>query len=165
MTPEMRPATAADEAFVTEMQYEAFFVPPGGDPFPRSVLDEPAIRPYHVDFGTRPGDVGVIAVDVDDVDDDDDRQVGAAWVRHVHGYGFVDERTPELGVAVVADRRGEGIGSALLTALFERVPRCSLSCDERNPAMRLYEHFGFETVRRDGEHTVVMVRDASESAT
>jgi GNAT superfamily N-acetyltransferase len=149
---EIRAATAEDQAFVTEMQYEAFFVPPGTEPFPRTVLDEPAIRPYHVDFGSGPGDVGVVAVA-------DGRPLGAAWVRQVRGYGFVDDRTPELGIAVVADRRGEGIGMALLTKLFERVPRCSLSCDDRNPAIRLYEVFAFEVERRDGEHTVVMVRD------
>jgi GNAT superfamily N-acetyltransferase len=134
------------------MQYEAFFVPPGGEPFPRSILDEPAIRPYHADFGSEPGDVGVVAVD-------DGRPVGAAWVRQVVGYGYVDDRTPELGVAVVPDRRGEGIGSTLLTALFDRVPRCSLSCDVRNPAMRIYERLGFEVVEREGDH-VVMLRDA-----
>jgi ribosomal protein S18 acetylase RimI-like enzyme len=153
MALEIRPATADDQAFVTEMQYEALFVPPGAEPFPRTVLDDPAIRPYHIDFAAEPGDVGVIAME-------DSRPVGAAWVRHVHGYGFVDDRTPELGVAVVADRRGVGIGSSLLTALFGRVTRCSLSCDDRNPAFELYQRLGFETVRREGEHTMVMVRDA-----
>jgi ribosomal protein S18 acetylase RimI-like enzyme len=152
MTFEIRPATADDQAFVTQMQYEAFFVPPGAEPFPRTVLDDPAIRPYHVDFAARAGDVGVIAVE-------NDRPIGAAWVRRVHGYGFVDDRTPELGIAVVADRRGAGIGSSLLASLFEQVQRCSLSCDDRNPAIRLYERLGFETVRQDGDHSVVMVRD------
>ena len=151
MACEIRPATADDQALLTEMQYEAFFVPPGAERFPRSILDEPAIRPYHVDFRSEPGDVGVVAVD-------DDRPIGAAWVRLVQGYGVVDDRTPELGVAVVADRRGEGVGSALLTALFGRVQRCSLSCDDRNPAIRLYQRLGFEVVEREGHH-VVMLRD------
>lgn len=149
---EIRPITAADQTFLTEMQYEAFFVPDGAEPYPRSILDEPEIRRYHEHFGTRDGDVGVIA--------ECDRPLGAAWVRLVAGgYGYVDDRTPELGVAVVADARGRRVGSALLQALLAVVPRCSLSTDARNPAKRLYERLGFELVRTDGEHGVVMLRD------
>lgn len=159
MTFAIRPAAADDQAFITEMQYDACFVPPGAEPFPREVLDDPAIRPYHAGFGTRPGDVGVIAEIATGIAGSGDRALGAAWVRQVRGYGFVDDHTPELGIAVVADRRGEGIGASMLGALFDHVPRCSLSCDLRNPAVGLYERFGFEVVRRDGEHTVVMLRD------
>jgi ribosomal protein S18 acetylase RimI-like enzyme len=137
------------------MQFEAFFVPPGRPPYDRAILDEDAIRPYHVDFGTRSGDVGRIAVDPSG------QPVGAAWVRQVHGYGFVDDRTPELGIAVVAARRGEGIGAALLASLVAAVPRMSLSTDRRNPARRLYERFGFDVVREDGERSLVMLRDGA----
>lgn len=149
----IRALRSSDQAFITDMQYEALFVPPGGDPFPRAVLDEPDIGKYHAEFGTRDGDVGALAVD------DDGAPLGAAWVRHVEGYGFVDHDIPELGIAVVADHRGKGIGADLLAWLFERVPRISLSVDVGNPAMRLYERLGFELVRRDGEHTAVMLRD------
>ena len=141
-----------DQPFLTAMLYEAFFVPPGAEPFPLDIVDEPGIVEYHDRFGSRPGDVGVMATV-------DGERVGAAWVRSIRGYGFVDDRTPELTIAVVAGRRGEGIGEVLLVALLERVPRCSLSCDRRNPAMRLYERHGFAIVTTDGEHSVVMVRD------
>ena len=150
---DVRSATAADQRFITDMQYAAFFVPPGGVPFDREILDDPDIRKYHADFGTVAGDVGRIAVDRSG------EAVGAAWVRRVRGYGFVDDRTPELGVAVVDGRRGAGVGSALLDSLLIAVPRVSLSVDERNPALHLYERLGFEVVRRDGEHTLVMLRD------
>ena len=148
----VRPAVAADQPTISAMQYEAFFVPPGQPPYPRSILDEPHIRRYHVGFGTVAGDVGVVA------ERDDGTLLGAAWVRQVEGYGFVDEHTPELGVAVVEGVRGVGIGTALLGELLALVPRCSLSVDIRNPAMRLYERSGFETVRMDGEHSAVMLR-------
>jgi ribosomal protein S18 acetylase RimI-like enzyme len=147
----IRPAVASDQSFITEMQYAAFFVPPGGAPFPRSILDDPAIVKYHRDFGSRPGDVGVVALD------DAGRRLGAAWVRLVEGYGFVDRETPELGIAVVDGVRGQGIGTALLEELLARVPRCSLSVDRRNPAMRLYERLGFEAVTDDGD-AVTMLR-------
>ena len=65
----------------------------------------------------RPGDTALIAVE-------DAFPVGAAWYRLFRrdqpGYGFVDEETPELAIAVVPSRRGRGIGDALLNALFER---------------------------------------------
>lgn len=148
----IRTAAAADQAFISEMQYEAFFVPPGDDPFPWSILDEPHIRPYHAGFGTQDGDVGVIA------ETPAGRPLGAAWVRLVEGYGFVDADTPELGIAVVDGCRGAGVGTALLTELLTHVPRCSLSVDARNPALGLYERLGFVTVRTDGDHTKVMLR-------
>lgn len=150
---EIRPATAADQAFISDMQYEALFVPPEAPAFERSILDEPGISRYHADFGSRDGDVGRIAVDRSG------RPVGAAWVRRVDGYGFVDAETPELGVAVVGDRRGEGVGSALLESLLAAVPRMSLSVDRRNPARQLYERFGFTVVRSEGEDGIVMLHD------
>ena len=148
----IRTAVAADQAFISEMQYEALFVPPGDEPFPRSILDEPHIRRYHARFGTQDGDVGVIA------ETSTGRPLGAAWVRLVEGYGFVDADTPELGIAVVDGCRGAGVGTSLLTELLAPVPRCSLSGDARNPALDLYERSGFATVRTDGEYTKVMLR-------
>jgi ribosomal protein S18 acetylase RimI-like enzyme len=152
----IRTATSADQAFISEMQYEAFFVPPGADPFPASILDEPQIVGYHVGFGTRAGDVGLVAESAAG------EPLGAAWVRQVEGYGFVDADTPELGIAVLAGERRRGIGSALLHELFGSVPRCSLSVDTRNPAMRLYQRLGFLTVRTDGAYSATMLLDMRE---
>ena len=151
----MRPASADDQAFISEMQFEAFFVPPEAEPFPRSILDDPNIRKYHAGFGTRRGDVGVIA------ETPGGEPLGAAWARLVEGYGFVDAATPEIGLAVVGSARGSGIGTALLRALLADVPRCSLSVDTRNPAMRLYERLGFELVVHDDGGSATMLRDGS----
>lgn len=153
--PVLRDATHDDQRFVTAMLYEALFVPPGAPAFPADVVDEPDIASYHRDFGDRPGDVGIVAAL-------DGEPIGAVWVRRLDGYGFVDVDTPELTIAVVPERRGTGVGELLLLALLERVPRCSLSCDRRNPAMRLYRRHGFEIVAVDGEHSVVMLRDGHE---
>jgi ribosomal protein S18 acetylase RimI-like enzyme len=148
----IRAASPADQAFISEMQHEAFFVPPGAEPFPRSILDEPQIRKYHADFGTETGDVGFIA------ESSAGEPLGAAWVRLVEGYGFVDHETPELGIAVGERARDAGIGTALLEHLLAAAPRCSLSVDTRNRAMRLYDRLGFTTVRVDGDWTAVMLR-------
>ena len=140
-----------DQGFVSDMQYEALFVPPGEEPPDRAVLDTAGLSRYHAELGGRVGDIGAIAVDADG------SRLGAVWARFVPGgYGFVDECMPELGIGVVRGHRGEGVGGRLLAWLLDRVDRCSLSVDDRNPAMRLYERMGFRFVRRDGDHAIVM---------
>jgi ribosomal protein S18 acetylase RimI-like enzyme len=109
------------------------------------------IARYIVGFG-RDGDAGVVA----ELDGD---PVGAAWYRLLAGadpgYGFVAEDIPELSVAVDARHRRVGVGRRLLEALLERaradgVVRVSLSVEFDNPAVRLYESLGFETVSVNG---------------
>ena len=94
----IRPATKDDDAFLKTMMYEAARWNPDWPREPMAeVLDEPILRRYHQGWG-RPGDGGMIA-------EIDGEPVGAAWYRlftaDAPGYGFVDERTPEL-----VDRRG-----------------------------------------------------------
>ncbi len=136
------------------MLYEALFVPPDKEPFPRSVLDAPEVAKYAAGFGTREGDVGFVAEAAND-------SIGAAWVRLLRGadsgYGYVDVDTPELTVAVVPRWRGRGVGTALCRRLLEVVPRMSLSSDVRNPALHLYQRLGFEVHARDGT-SATMVR-------
>ena len=77
--------------------------------------DLPVAR-YVTGWG-RPGDDGLVAID-------DANPVGAAWYRLFRreeaGFGFVDEQTPELTIAVVPSRRGKGAGKELLEALLTR---------------------------------------------
>jgi ribosomal protein S18 acetylase RimI-like enzyme len=97
----------------------------------------------------RPGDTALIAVD-------EAFPVGAAWYRLFRkdqpGYGFVDEETPELAIAVVPSRRGHGVGEALLDALCERARAdgyraLSLRVSRDNaPLVAFYEHHGFSVV-------------------
>ncbi len=137
------------------MQYLALFVPPGAAPFSRDIVDDPSIARYYVGFGTRHGDVGRIA------EGEDGTPVGAAWVRRSTAddpsFGYVDDDTPELGIAVQDWQRGTGVGGALLRSLLAEVPRCSLSVDERNPAVRLYVRHGFRELRRDGRSVFMLV--------
>ena len=110
----------------------------------------------------RPGDTVLIAVD-------DGFPVGAAWYRLFRrdhpGYGFVDEETPELAIAVVPSRRGRGIGDALITALCERAhadrySALSLSVEKGNePLLAFYEKHGFSRVHEDGGDSVTMRRE------
>lgn len=161
--PVIRPidTTSTDDAsLLREMLLQALFVPPGGPPFPAGVIDTPALSRYVDGFGSQAGDRGWCAESFTG------ELLGAAWVRQLSGsnvgYGYVDDDTPELTVAVAAAHRGHGLGTGLLTALIDEVGRCSLSCDARNPAIRLYERLGFVAVRSDGD-SVVMLRPSSEA--
>lgn len=158
MNCELRPAEVSDEPFLGEMLYLALFVPPGQPPLPQSILDDPAIARYVEGWGTRSGDSGLIAL-VQGV------PVGAAWLRFFPashpGYGFVDERTPELSVAVLATCRGKGIGSLLVDRLLQNVDAASLSCDPANPAWHLYTRLGFAPLE-DGR-TMLRVKSSPHS--
>ena len=155
----IRALTPADQPFLYEMMYQAIFVPEGETPPPRSVVHNPPIRKYVEVFG-RPGDLGFIAVD-----DEAGQPIGAAWVRLLsaeeHGYGFVDEATPELVIAVLPAYRGHGLGTALMEQLMAAAqahyPAIALSVWPANPAYRLYLRLGFEVVAEDGP-AVTMLR-------
>ncbi len=164
--PVIRPidTTSNDDAsLLREMLLEALFVPPGGPPFPASVVDTPALSRYITSFGSEAGDRGWCAESFTG------ELLGAAWVRQLSGsnagYGYVDDDTPELTVAVAAAHRGNGVGTGLLTTLLDEVGRCSLSCDTRNPAIRLYERLGFEAVHSDGNSVVMLRRNGSPNHT
>ena len=116
-----------------------------------SVLADPAISHY-LDGWPREGDFGVIA-------ELGDAPVGAAWGRVFSaadpGFGYVAPDIPEVSIAVAPSNRGQGIGRALLAALVERarsdgIPALSLSVEDGNDAVRLYEGVGFRPAGRSG---------------
>jgi len=131
------------------MLYLAIYIPEG-NPLPdRAILQEPALVHYVANWGQQPGDAGIIAID-----SAAGQPMGAAWLRLFTaadpGWGFVDAATPEVSMALLPAYRGQGIGTALLTALIEQAqghyPALSLSVDPQNAAMRLYERLGFTVV-------------------
>ena len=154
----IRPGGRNDQRFLRDMLRHAYY---WRERMPRGDIDAPVYR-YVMNWG-RPGDAAVIALD-------DDNRVGAAWYRLFKrdepGYGFVDEQTPELSIAVVPSRRGKGFGDQLLRALLDEAKRggfsqISLSVEPDNPALRLYERFGFEKVGESNGSWVMLTRLAS----
>ncbi len=155
----IRPAGPEDVEFLKKMLYEAAAWNPD---WPRErmieALADPMLERYHRDWG-REGDFGVIA-------EIDGEPVGAAWYRQFTaeepGYGFVDEETPEIGIAVVPLHRRKGIGETLLRALMSEarqrgVKALSLSVAVHNRSRRMYERVGFQKVREEGENWVMRV--------
>jgi GNAT superfamily N-acetyltransferase len=159
----IRPATKDDLAFLRKMLYEAARWNPDWPREPmEEVLAEPMLLRYYQDWG-RPGDGGVLA-------ETEGEPVGAAWYRlftdDEPGYGFVDEGTPELAIAVVPSKRGHGIGDELLQELIEKARaagygRLSLSVEPGNPARKLYERHGFDVVDEGAEAWTMVASLAS----
>ena len=93
------------------------------------------------------------------------RPVGAIWIRRFEsetpGYGFVDDDTPELSMAVIPGCRGRGIGTEMLRRMLQiiddRGVGVSLSVSKENPARRLYERHGFEVIE-SFEDSLTMIR-------
>jgi ribosomal protein S18 acetylase RimI-like enzyme len=149
----LRKLSQNDEAILYAMLYHAVFVPKGDTPPARDIVDSPELTKYIVGFG-KTGDMGYAAFV-------EEKVVGAAWLRQLRGYGYVDDETPELTVAVIPECRGSGLGTVLLEHLFEsakaKYQHVSLSVWRINPAFRLYQRFGFEVVR-DLQDEVVMLK-------
>jgi GNAT superfamily N-acetyltransferase len=117
--------------------------------------DLPVAR--YVNTWGRPGDTGLVAWE--------NGPIGAAWYRlfkaSAPGFGFVDERTPELTIAVVPSRRGGGLGGELMRALLARARDegyQAISLSAEKGMTKLYERHGFRPVEeKDG--TVTMKAD------
>jgi ribosomal protein S18 acetylase RimI-like enzyme len=144
-----------DVRFLRDMLHHAYYWRE------RNPGDEPGPVSRYVKGWGRPGDTALIAVE-------DGFPVGAAWYRLFRrdqpGYGFVDEETPELAIAVVPSRRGHGLGEALLDALVERAREegydaLSLSVPSEDATLvSFYEKHGFAAVHEDGGDSVTMRR-------
>lgn len=143
-----RAAGRNDIRFLWEMLYLSLYVPPGAEPFDRRILEESFIQKYLKDWGRR-GHIAIIA------ESKTREPLGAAWLRLFNaaekGFGYVDDSIPELGIAVLPDYRGQGIGTVLMGELEARAKdfgfrSLSLSVDPQNPALGLYQRFGYEHV-------------------
>jgi ribosomal protein S18 acetylase RimI-like enzyme len=130
-----------DYPILEEFLYNAVFVPPGAEPFPRKIIFEPEIFVYIKDFGEK-NDCGIVA-------EQNGQIIGAAWTRIIPAYGHIDDETPELAISVLPTFRGRGIGSKIMQSLFDLLRelgyrRTSLSVQKENPAVRFYERLGYE---------------------
>ncbi len=125
----LRPATAADLAFLCEMLHEAnhWSLPPDA---PRPPLADDLVSRYVDDWG-RPGDAGIVT-------EVDGTPVGAYWLRLFaadhHGWGFVAPDIPEPSIAVALRWRRRGIGPPPATPLSPA--RTSPSARTRSTAPR-----------------------------
>ena len=149
----IHPLTAADEPILWEMLYQALRT--SQDAPPRDFVRQPEYA-RHVEGWGRAGDSGFVAYDAERKDE----LLGAVWFRVAPGEAK-EQATPELALAVKPGQRKRGIGAALLTQLVKANPQnstVSISAPANNPAVRLYERFGFKIIEQS-ERAVTMRRE------
>ena len=153
----------SDYKRLPEFLYQATFVPEGVEPPPRSIIYDPEIFVYVKDFGTQPGDLGVVAEHSSQI-------IGVAWTRIITADDHIDSETPELVISILPDFRGCGIGTKLMTRLFEVLrendyKQTSLYVQKDNPAVRLYQRLGYaisgERLDHAGNEDYFMVKELS----
>ena len=139
----IRQAGPQDIRFLRDMLKHAYHWRLNEDP------DLPVFR-YVQNWG-RDGDAGLVAFDARG-------PFGAAWYRlftaDEPGFGFVDEDTPELTIAVVPSRRGQGVGGELLTGLLEKAREdgfAAVSLSAERDQTGLYGRSGFVPVQDTGQ--------------
>ncbi len=149
---EIRPLTSADEQLLWEMLYEAV-QDAGGETASPEIVKRPDLARYVEKWGDT-GDVGFVASN-----QNRGEALGAVWMRP-----FMSEAkdgSSELAFAVRSLHRRHGIGAALLTQWVRANPQQSavrLRVGENNPAVRLYERFGFK-VTDESAGVITMRRD------
>ena len=132
-----------DYVCLPEFLYQAIYIPEGEEWPPRSIINDPNIIVYIKDFGTQLGDLGVVAkCEVSG------QIIGAAWTRIIPAYGHIDHDTPELAISLLPPFRNHGIGTKLMTKLFDVLrtngyKQTSLSVQKDNPAVRFYQRLGY----------------------
>ncbi len=157
----LRKAKPSDQSFLDEMLYQSIYIPEGQPALPKEVIKRPDIAKYTKDWG-KSGDLAFLAFD-------NDVPIGAIWLRLLKakekGYGYLNDETPELGIAIHPAYRGQGVGTLLFEKLFAEAKFSyqfiSLSVSKGNPALNLYKRQGFKTVTED-DHSLIMVKHLLE---
>ncbi|MCI3027977.1 GNAT family N-acetyltransferase [Desemzia sp. C1] len=158
----IKPFEMKDLPFLWEMLYQSIYVPEGQKVPSLDILKEPAIEKYLSHWG-KEHDHALVAVN------ENNYPIGAVWIRLLDqenaGYGFVDNNTPELGMAIESSYRGLGVGKNLLSKMIDlaedlRYSAISFNVDPRNKnALRLYENSGFKKEYEDDGGSWTMKKD------
>ena len=143
-----------ENALLKDFLYEAIFIPEGVTPPPKDIVENPELRVYTDDFGTRRGDHCLVAAS-------GDRVVGAVWTRIMDDYGHVDDETPSFAISLYEEYRGQGIGTALMKEMLallrsQGYRKASLAVQKANYAVRMYRELGFETVDENAEEYIMV---------
>jgi len=155
----IRPLVAADQDFLWDALHVALWDPPPAPLRPREVLEHPGVQIYAEGWG-RDTDIGVCGELEGEA-----QPVGACWMRLVpdrKGLAYVDDATPQLGIAVMPGHQGRGYGGRLMRAALAQakargIAQVALTVHARNPARHLYEQCGFRHAGDPGPDYRLMV--------
>lgn len=159
MNPEIviRRIDPSEYSLLRNFLYEAIFVPEGTEPPDREIVNLKELAIYYKNFGTE-HDACLLA-------EYQEKVIGAVWTRLFTksdaGYGFLDDKTPELSMAVLKDYRKKGIGKQLLGSMLKLLialgyKQVSLSVDLKNYAFRMYLKAGFTIFKSDSKSAIMV---------
>jgi ribosomal protein S18 acetylase RimI-like enzyme len=145
--------------FLREMLYEAIFIPEGMEKPPKTIITDPSLANYYKNWGKDIYDVALI-IEING------ELIGAIWGRKFlseeKGYGFFDEDTPEISMAIKNEYRSKGLGTKLIEEIIKvykklGVKALSLSVDKLNLAYKLYSKQGF-SLFSETESSALMIK-------
>lgn len=146
-------------SLMEEIMYEAIYHSDPENPYPKEVIYYPQVRVYWDNWGKGKDDYCLVA--------EVNRKIaGAVWIRtfqgEIKGCGYIDEQTPEIGIALFREYRNQGIGAELMRHMIrlmkeEGFSQASLSITKGNPAIRLYERLGFQVINENEEDFIMLL--------
>ncbi len=149
-----------EEDFLREMLFEAIYLPEEEkQKLSKDIILHPDLKKYYENWGKK-GDIAIVAELHNEL-------IGCGWSRlfsfRNKGYGYIDDKIPEISVAVSPGYRNRGIGTRLIRELIREsnnkgFPCLSLSVSKNNPSVHLYLRENF-IVFRENQHDFIMIFD------
>lgn len=150
----IREIKRSEYKLLDDFLYEAIFIPEGVEAPPREIIDTPELQVYVQDFGTRAGDLCLVA-------EVDGNVVGAVWTRVMEDYGHVEEGVPSMAISLYKEYRGHGIGTGMMKQMLNALKyngfqKTSLSVQKANYAVKMYQNVGYEIVDENDEEYIMV---------
>lgn len=153
MNYKIREIKPEEYSILDDFLYEAIYIPEGIELPSRSIIELPELQVYVTDFGKK-DDNGLVA-------EVDGKIVGAVWTRIMNDFGHIDEDTPSFAISLYQEYRGLGIGTEMMEKMLEVLKkkgyqRASLSVQQENYAVKMYQQVRFEIVDKNEEEYIMV---------
>ena len=137
---------------LSDILYEAIFIPEGTEKPPKSIIEQAELQVYITDFGK--SDDWCLVAEVKE------KIAGAVWVRIMNDYGHIDDKTPSLAISLYEEYRHLGLGTVLMKEMLRFLKdkgykQTSLSVQKANYAVTMYRKVGFEIVSENAEEYIM----------
>lgn len=156
----LRPLLASDQQSLWHWLHLALWDPPPAPLRPIEILQHPGVRQLVEGWG-RATDVGVVAVV-------GGKDAGACWMRLLdrQSFGYVDDDTPQLGIALEPEFQRRGFGKPLMQAALAAAwqhghRKVSLTVHPENPARFMYQACGFREAGLRGTYHLMVAEGAA----
>lgn len=151
----IREIRESEYSILSDLLYEAIFIPKGMNKPPKSIIEEPELQVYISDFG-KADDCCIVA-------EIKQKVVGAVWVRIMNDYGHIDDETPSLAISLYEEYRNLGIGTALMRAMLQilkdkKYKQVSLSVQTANYAVNMYKKADFKVIDENEEDYIMVCK-------